>query len=82
MSKKQKSYSADFKQNAVSRMAQAKTITGSTLRQCTHTGRPLGTREFIGSLEHELHRNLAAQKRGRPRKVAAEDNQCTLVFEY
>jgi transposase len=28
MSKKRKSYSADFKQNAVSRMAQAKTLTG------------------------------------------------------
>jgi transposase-like protein len=28
MSKKRKSYSADFKQDAVSRMAQAKTITG------------------------------------------------------
>ena len=28
MSKKRKSYSADFKQAAVSRMAQAKTITG------------------------------------------------------
>jgi hypothetical protein len=28
-----------------------------------------------------MHRNLAAQRRGRPRKVSAEDNQCTLVFE-
>jgi hypothetical protein len=28
MSKKRKSYSADFKQDAVSRMAQAKTISG------------------------------------------------------
>jgi putative transposase len=54
----------------------------TTLRQSTHTGRPLGTREFIDSLEHEMHRNLTAQKRGRPRKVAAEDNQCTLVFEH
>jgi putative transposase len=54
----------------------------TTLRQSTHTGRPLGTREFIDLLEHEMHRNLTAQKRGRPRKVAAEDNQCTLVFEH
>ena len=52
-----------------------------TIRQSTHTGRPLGTREFIGSLEHEMHRNLTAQKRGRPRKVAAEETQGTLVFE-
>jgi hypothetical protein len=42
----------------------------------------VGFREFIGSLEHEMHRNLAAQKRWRPRKVAAEDSQCTLVFEH
>jgi putative transposase len=48
----------------------------TTIRQCTHTGRPLGTREFIGSLEREMHRYLAAQKRGRPRKVAAEEKQC------
>jgi len=48
----------------------------ATIRQCTHTGRPLGTREFIGSLEREMHRSLAAQKRGRPRKVAAEEKQC------
>src|ERR1700691_3953641 len=54
----------------------------SCISQCTHTGRPLGTREFIGSLEREMHRNLAAQKRGRPRKVAAEDKQGTLVFEH
>jgi hypothetical protein len=53
----------------------------ATIRQCTHTGRPLGTREFIGSLEREMHGNLAAQKRGRPRKVAAEEKQCTLVFD-
>jgi putative transposase len=52
-----------------------------TIHQSTHTGRPLGTREFIGSLEHEMHRNLTAQKRGRPRKAAAEETQCTLVFE-
>ena len=51
------------------------------IRQSTHTGRPLGTREFIGSLEHEMQRNLTAQKRGRPRKVAAEETQGTLVFE-
>jgi len=54
----------------------------SSIRQSTHTGRPLGTREFIGSLEHEMHRNLAAQKRGRPRKVPAQDNQRTLVFDH
>jgi hypothetical protein len=27
--------------------------------------RPLGTREFIGSLEREMDRNLAAQRRGK-----------------
>ena len=53
----------------------------ATIRQSTHTGRPLGTREFIGSLEHEMHRNLTAQKRGRPRKVPAEEKQCVLIFE-
>jgi putative transposase len=53
----------------------------TAIRQCTHTGRPLGAPEFIGSLERKMHRNLAAQKRGRPRKTTAEESQCTLVFD-
>jgi len=38
------------------------------LRRCTHTGRPLGSPEFVGSLERQTRRRLAPQKGGRPRK--------------
>jgi hypothetical protein len=36
--------------------------------QCTHTGRPLGAKEFIQSLEESLGRILTPQKGGRPAK--------------
>ena len=38
------------------------------IRQCTHTGRPLGTEEFVKSLEKTVGRVLAPQKGGRPKK--------------
>jgi len=38
------------------------------IRQCTHTGRPLGPQEFVKSLEKAVGRVLAAQKVGRPSK--------------
>ena len=53
----------------------------TAIRQCTHTGRPLGTRDFVGSVERATHRNLSAQKRGRPRKGGAEETQSTLMFD-
>ena len=44
----------------------------SALRRCTHTGRPLGSAEFVRKLEHGSERQLASQKGGRPRKRIAE----------
>ena len=47
----------------------------STLRQCTHTGRPLGSAEFVTKLERAMLRPLAPQKGGRPKKVASDSRQ-------
>jgi len=38
------------------------------IRRSTHSGRPLGTPEFIADLEVALQRRLARDKGGRPRK--------------
>jgi putative transposase len=38
------------------------------LRRCTHTGRPLGTAEFVQALERRTERHLTPRKGGRPRK--------------
>jgi putative transposase len=40
----------------------------TTLRQYTHTGRPLGSAEFVAALEHSTLRALLPRKPGRPRK--------------
>ena len=45
------------------------------LRQCTRTGRPLGSAEFVAALEHRTKRRLAPQKGGRPRKPVAGRRQ-------
>lgn len=50
------------------------------IRQCTHTGRPLGTPEFIKHLEKSTQRVLAPQRGGRPPK-SAETNQGLLSFD-
>jgi putative transposase len=39
------------------------------IRHCTHSGRPLGSADFIADLEKTLGRRLGAQKGGRPRKA-------------
>jgi plasmid stabilization system protein ParE len=39
------------------------------IRQCTHTGRPLGTAEFIETVEKTVGRILSPQKGGRPPKL-------------
>lgn len=44
------------------------------IRQSTHTGRPLGTREFIGSLEHEMHRKLDRAKARTAKKGRSRGN--------
>lgn len=52
----------------------------SALRQCTHTGRPLGGEEFVAQLEQEMLRLLAPQKGGRPKKPAADARQMNVSF--
>jgi hypothetical protein len=49
----------------------------ASIRQCTHTGRPLGTQEFVHALEESMDRRLVPQKGGRPAKPRAriQDNQ-------
>jgi len=51
------------------------------IRQCTHTGRPLGTAEFLRSLESATLRQLAPQKGGRPRKAPVSTKQKVLTFD-
>ncbi len=53
----------------------------TAIRQCTHTGRPLGTAEFIRSLEQATLRHLAPQKGGRPGKVRDHRGQQVLAFQ-
>jgi|SRR5579863_5207393 putative transposase len=52
----------------------------SALRRCTHTGRPLGTTEFVAALEQTTMRQLAPRKGGRPPKPAADPRQHRLPF--
>jgi putative transposase len=53
----------------------------TAIRQCTHTGRPLGTAEFIHFLEEATQRRLAPRKGGRPGKSVEGANQSELVFD-
>jgi putative transposase len=54
----------------------------AAIRQCTHTGRPLGTPEFVEGLEKSMQRQLAPQKGGRPQKPVPDDkSQGMLVFD-
>jgi putative transposase len=50
------------------------------LRQCTHTGRPLGTADFVAALERSTLRLLAPQKGGRPKNPANDVRQSNLTF--
>lgn len=51
------------------------------IRQSTHTGRPLGTPEFVKSLEKAMDRILSPMKGGRPARQTKDPNQGTLGFE-
>jgi len=51
----------------------------SDLRQSTHTGRPLGTQDFVEALEELTSRSLAPRKGGRPKKPAADCRQASLI---
>jgi putative transposase len=51
------------------------------IRRCTHTGRPLGSAEFVQALEGSMKRRLAPQKGGRPPKSGLDARQSELAFE-
>jgi putative transposase len=53
----------------------------AAIRQCTHTGRPLGSTEFVQALEGSMKRRLAKQKGGRPPKACLDARQSELAFE-
>ena len=53
----------------------------AAIRQCTHTGRPLGTPEFLHTLEEMTLRRLAPQKGGRPGHARDHRTQEMLAFE-
>jgi putative transposase len=53
----------------------------AAIRQCTHTGRPLGSTEFVQTLEGSMKRRLAPQKGGRPPKPRLDARQSELAFE-
>jgi hypothetical protein len=50
------------------------------IRKGTHTGRPLGTPEFIESLEKTVGRRLVPPRGGRPEQPEVEDGQGTLTW--
>ena len=52
----------------------------AALRRSTHTGRPLGTPEFVAALEQSTLRLLAPQKGGRPKKPSPDFRQRGLAF--
>jgi hypothetical protein len=52
----------------------------ASIRQCTHTGRPLGTQDFVHALEESMDRRLVPQKGGRPAKRRPDTRQSDLDF--
>ena len=50
------------------------------LRRSTHTGRPLGTPEFVEALEKSSLRPLAARKAGRRARPGGDTLQAGLTF--
>jgi putative transposase len=50
------------------------------LRSSTHTGRPLGTPDFVAALEKSTLRLLAPRKGGRPTRPAPDSRQSKLAF--
>jgi putative transposase len=51
------------------------------VRQYTHTGRPLGSEEFVHELEEATQRPLVPRKGGRPAKWVKDERQSEIVFE-
>jgi len=52
----------------------------ASIRRCTHTGRPLGTQQFVHALEDAMERRLVPQKGGRPAKPRPDARQADLHF--
>jgi putative transposase len=50
------------------------------LRRSTHSGRPLGSRDFVAAVEQASQRPLAPRKGGRPRKPSSDSRQDMLTF--
>jgi REP element-mobilizing transposase RayT len=53
----------------------------AVIRLSTHTGRPLGTAEFVHALERSTQRPLAPQKRGRRPQAIADPRQSVLRLD-
>jgi putative transposase len=53
----------------------------AAIRECTHTGRPLGSEEFVKSLEQRTRRQLAPRKGGRPASPGIDRRQQLLGFK-
>jgi putative transposase len=53
----------------------------AVIRQRTHTGRPLGTEQFIQDLEKAMQRRIALQKRGPREKIVTDRRQRELTFD-
>ena len=51
------------------------------IRQCTHTGRPLGEESFVRDLEEATQRSLSPKTGGRPAKSEGDSRQCMLFLE-
>jgi putative transposase len=51
----------------------------AAVRQCTHTGRPLGSEAFVQELEEKMGRQLAPRKGGRP-AVTEDERQGEFTF--
>jgi putative transposase len=52
----------------------------AAIRHNTHTGRPLGSADFMRALEKQTRRRLALQKRGPKREAEPEESQGTFSF--
>jgi hypothetical protein len=52
----------------------------ATLRQYTHTGRPLGSEKFVADLEHSTLRALTPRKAGRPKNHVLDAQQDNFTF--
>ena len=61
-------------------LAQSESATElAALRRFTHTGRPLGSPEFVTGLEASMLRPLAPRKNGRPKKAVPDLRQLSLT---